>query len=890
MKTKATILLLLSILCIQFIQAKAPGRPKNVNGVLVTDKGCMLRGTRVWVNRTNERTAFATGGAATEFKSKYNMNCLNVGVWYRPDSKGQPGIKKADEAIPNLDKVVQKAAEQGMYVSILYNSLGNIGDYNLLKDFWNKVSKRYANETHVIFQPINEPKWGYNGDQKRGEIYNIIRSNAPNSMIVLLNLAGGIRSVSDYDEMIKSIEKESGKKIDWQKNAIGFHHYGGKDASTVRKKYPVVMTEGNYTDEKCKNDPKSFISFEQQQVSWFFLGEAVSGDSEIDCFVKKLWAKTSKWPFDCNGNVNTPPSAKISSPSPFATFSKGDNVKIKVNATDSDGSISKVIFYNGNSKLGENNSSPWEYTWNNISNGKKTIKVEVVDNKGAKAYDEIVIIVDDPSKNDPPSVAFTNINPEDEFWSNEFLEMNAIAADPDGKVVKVEFYHNSSKIGEDPTAPYEFTWTKPKPADNTLITLKVKAIDDEGASGESSVQVRIWNRGSPPNSSNKKPSISLTSPSNNSKFDEGSTITLKANASDTDGSIKKVEFYSGNTKLGEDSKSPFEYKWNNVSQGNYSVYAKAFDNENASGSSDAINIEVKSSGSGNPDPNPNPSNSILFVVGSTTLKVGDKVLKSSMEALGFEVVTFNAKSVKSSDASNHQLVLISATVGSGDVSAKFKDIKVPVIVNEPYIFDDMQMTDATAGSEYGFLDDEKSLKILTNHPISKGLNLANVDVLSVSNKIAYGNPSNSADKIAQVSNGSYAIFAYEKGDAMYGMNAPAKRIGFYTLDDAPSFWNSNGEKLFTNAICWATGKCDDLVTLQLPQNEFEMTASPNPTSGKVSFSQPFESVQIMNLSGVVITELTCNSSYVDLSNLPKGIYMMKVQSVNGIDFFKILKR
>jgi hypothetical protein len=44
---------------------------------------------------------------------------------------------------------------------------------------------------------------------------------------------------------------------------------------------------------------------------------------------------------------------------------------------------------------------------------------------------------------------------------------------------------------------------------------------------------------------NSPPSVSLTSPSNGASFTTPATITLTATASDSDGSVTKVDFYRG---------------------------------------------------------------------------------------------------------------------------------------------------------------------------------------------------------------------------------------------------------------------------------------------------------------------------------------------------------
>ena len=75
------------------------------------------------------------------------------------------------------------------------------------------------------------------------------------------------------------------------------------------------------------------------------------------------------------------------------------------------------------------------------------------------------------------------------------------------------------------------------------------------------------------------PSVSLTAPIASDSFVAPATINLEAEAADTDGTITKVEFYQGASKLGEDTVAPYQYSWTGVGVGNYSLSARATDND-----------------------------------------------------------------------------------------------------------------------------------------------------------------------------------------------------------------------------------------------------------------------------------------------------------------------
>jgi hypothetical protein len=95
---------------------------------------------------------------------------------------------------------------------------------------------------------------------------------------------------------------------------------------------------------------------------------------------------------------------------------------------------------------------------------------------------------------------------------------------------------------------------------------------------------------------NNPPYVALTTPADNATFNAGGNISLSASATDFDGSVAKVEFYQGTTKLGEDSASPYSFSWSAVPAGMYVLTARALDNGGASSISEPIEIFVNDSG------------------------------------------------------------------------------------------------------------------------------------------------------------------------------------------------------------------------------------------------------------------------------------------------------
>jgi hypothetical protein len=170
-----------------------------------------------------------------------------------------------------------------------------------------------------------------------------------------------------------------------------------------------------------------------------------------------------------------------------------------------------------------------------------------------------------------------------EFIAPANIILLATASDVDGTVTKVEFFANAIKIGETISSPYSFNWNNVS-AGNYVIT--AKAIDNSGLSTISqSLRVQI---GKP----KRAPKIAITSPVNESTFKMESNIVFTADATDEDGSIKKVEFYSNGVKLGETQTYPYSFRWNDVQTSNYSITAKAIDNDDLVAVSETLTIHV----------------------------------------------------------------------------------------------------------------------------------------------------------------------------------------------------------------------------------------------------------------------------------------------------------
>ena len=91
---------------------------------------------------------------------------------------------------------------------------------------------------------------------------------------------------------------------------------------------------------------------------------------------------------------------------------------------------------------------------------------------------------------------------------------------------------------------------------------------------------------------NVPPTVSLTAPSASGTYNQGTPITLSANAADADGTVTNVEFYVSGSKVGEDAIAPYSFSWTPQLSGSYTITAHAIDDRKGSTASTAVTINV----------------------------------------------------------------------------------------------------------------------------------------------------------------------------------------------------------------------------------------------------------------------------------------------------------
>jgi len=178
---------------------------------------------------------------------------------------------------------------------------------------------------------------------------------------------------------------------------------------------------------------------------------------------------------------NAPPAVAIASPTNNAVFPMFGDVTIVADASDGDGTISAVEFFQGTTNLGEVLESPYTLTWHNVPPGLYTLTTRATDNEGAATTSAPVQIR--VTTNTPPTVAMITPTNDAAFLAPANITIEATAVDREGPVVKVEFFAGSDRLTQITNGPYRFVWSN-APLGNHILT--ARAMDTNGVTGVSS--------------------------------------------------------------------------------------------------------------------------------------------------------------------------------------------------------------------------------------------------------------------------------------------------------------------------------------------------------------------------------------------------------------------
>ncbi len=495
------------------------------------------------------------------------------------------------------------------FIGISFEYLpGAQSTYQAIIDWADALLKAHPNRraiitTHWMIDTGNPAAFSAQGQI----LYNELKDN-PNLFLMLGgHVAGeGRRSDTFQGRTVYSVLQDYQGRVNggdgWLRYFIFSPTNNTITAKTYRVSNPVNPTAGTFETDA---DSEFTLSYNMQTAvtDWIPLGTvnvAAAGTTASLNWTGLEAGKDYEWYASVNDGINTvatatrrfsttanaAPTVAITVPANNASYTAPAAFTLAAEAADTDGSVARVEFYQGGTKLSEDTTAPYEHGISGLLVGSYIYTAVAVDTAGQATLSSGVNVTVNASL--PPTVALTAPIAGATFDAPATINLVADAADSDGTVTLVEFFNGATKLSEDSTAPYTFAWTG---VISGSYSLTAKATDN-AATTTTSAAVAL----TVTNVDNVVPSVVLSAPANGASI-VANAMTLTASASDTDGLVSKVEFYEGATKLGEDLTAPFTFVWSSIAPGSYSLTAVATDNDGGSATSSANSITVLAPGS-----------------------------------------------------------------------------------------------------------------------------------------------------------------------------------------------------------------------------------------------------------------------------------------------------
>ncbi len=584
------------------------GKLKLVGNQLSSECGnaVQLRGMSThglqWYGNCVNNSAF------TSLKNNWNADIVRLAMYvdeggYLTDPNGYK---------TKIDTWIDQIGALGMYCLIDWHSL-NPGDPNThtteAKDFWNYISAKHKGKKHVLYEICNEPNGVTWGTIKNfaNQIIPVIRANDPETIIIVgtpqwsgkpgdVVSGGSLTSPNAYNVMYT------------------FHFYASSHASyrpEVQKaagSIPIFATEWGLSDASGggslnlaegqlwmdifngNNDGKQKISW----CNWSFSDKSESSAAlNPGSCASSSWTNTTASGTQVKSWISSPAknfiscttasvvTSGITSPANNASFNKGTNITITASAATTQGTITKVEFFEGATLLGTSTNSPYSISISTLALGSHSITSKATDSNGSTATSPPVAVT---VNNSVVTSSITSPANNASFNQGASITISASAATTQGSITKVEFFEGATLLGTSTSSPFSISISTLAPGSHNITA---KATDSNGSTATSTPVSIVVN--------NSVVSSSIISPANNASFNQGTSITITASAATTQGSITKVEFFEGATLLGTSTSSPFSISISTLVPGSHNITAKATDSNGSTSTSTPVSIVVNNS-------------------------------------------------------------------------------------------------------------------------------------------------------------------------------------------------------------------------------------------------------------------------------------------------------
>ena len=312
-----------------------------------------------------------------------------------------------------VNRLIEEATERGMYALVDWHQL-TPGDpnYNLAraKTFFTAIANQHKNKNNIIYDVCNEPNgvtWA-RIKTYADQIIPVIRAIDSDAVVLVGTHAWASMGISDG----RSAQDIVSNPLSFSNIMYTFHFYAKShgteylnELSWAADRLPVFVTE--FGSQEASGDGANDFTRTQQYIdlmrqkkiswcNWNYSDDSRSGAVWLaGTCGSGPWTTARLKPAgawirermlvpadDFPGGGNQLPTVSITSPAAGATFTAPATVNITATAADTDGTISKVEFFEGANKIGEDLVTPYEFSWTGVAAGSYSLTAKATDNAG----------------------------------------------------------------------------------------------------------------------------------------------------------------------------------------------------------------------------------------------------------------------------------------------------------------------------------------------------------------------------------------------------------------------------------------------------------------------------------------------------------------------------
>ncbi|WP_418037497.1 pectinesterase family protein [Paenibacillus xylanilyticus] len=169
--------------------------------------------------------------------------------------------------------------------------------------------------------------------------------------------------------IVNDVKNRTGQHINSQKEVGGYLEFEETTSTLVDSDHDGIPDEWEISMGLDPNDPADRNDTHE------------SGYTYLEVYLNSITG---------NGSIN--PTVDIQSPDNHTIQTEGSSVEITASASDVDGSIAKVEFYQNDVKLGEADTAPYTFTWENVQDGTHYLTARAIDDSGTSTQSNNVTV------------------------------------------------------------------------------------------------------------------------------------------------------------------------------------------------------------------------------------------------------------------------------------------------------------------------------------------------------------------------------------------------------------------------------------------------------------------------------------------------------------------